>query len=324
VTEPTNPRASVLIATHNRVGRLTRCLQSLAGQEVDPTAFEVIVADDGSDDGSPAAIEALEMPFELQVLRLPKGGKSAAVNAAIERARGAVCILLDDDVIAVPGLIAAYLSEHEEHPMTLGLGSIHQQPVEGKDWYAHAFAAGWNRLYAERTGREAGWQDCFGANMSAPLAALKEAGGLRDLPTAEDIELGYRLTKVGCTPRFVPAAHVVHDDQKPSTRMLAEMRLQGRTHVEVAREHPELRPTLFPWNRHRFRGERRLRMALVRIHTPARAMATLGPLVPRRYKSLWSGLIKDVAFWRGVREVVDDAEWASLTRESQPTAEAEG
>src|ERR1700761_6933541 len=99
VTEPTQPRGSVLIAPHSRGWGITRCLRSLAAQDFDPRTFEVIVADDASTDGTPETIEALDLPFELRVLRLPKGGKSAAVNAALEQARGPVCILLDDDVI---------------------------------------------------------------------------------------------------------------------------------------------------------------------------------------------------------------------------------
>lgn len=319
-----SPQASIVIATHNRGFRLSRCVESLAAQAVDPAGFELIVADDGSDDGSPAAIEKLEVPFELRVLRLPKGGKVAAVNAAIEHARGRFCILLDDDVIAAPTLVGAYLTAHEENPMTLGLGEIYQHPVEAKDWYAQAFAKGWNRMYAERRGREAAWNDCFGANMSAPLAALKEVGGLSDLATAEDIELGYRLTKVGCVPRFVHDARVVHDDQKRSPRMLAEMRAQGKTHVEVARTHPELASTLLAWGVQRFPGEMQLRRALVRIHARPRALAAMGPAVPRRYSPLWSGLVKQVAFWEGVRSVVDDAEWATLTDEGSGTGQRAG
>jgi glycosyltransferase involved in cell wall biosynthesis len=322
MSKATKPQVSVLIATHNRGARLTRCIESLAAQDVDPEVFELIVADDGSDDGSTATIEALEVPFDLRVLRLPKGGKAAAVNAAIEHACGPICILLDDDVIAAPMLISAYMKAHEENPMTLGLGSIYQQAVEAKDWYAHAFAAGWNRIYAERTEREAAWNDCYGANMSAPLAALKEVGGLSALATAEDIELGYRLTRFGCVPRFVPDAKVTHDDQKRSTKMLAEMRLQGKVHVEVARERPELASTLLSWGDQRFRGERRLRRALVWTHTSPRFLTYLGPAVPQRYTRLLSGLIKQVAFWQGVRSAVDDAEWAILTQEPKPADEA--
>lgn len=327
MTEPSHdrPQASVVIATHNRGARLTRCVESLAAQDVDPALFELIVADDGSDDGSTAVVEALEVPFDLRVLRLPKGGKAAAVNAAIEHARGPICILLDDDVVAAPTLIRAYMDAYEENPMTLGLGSIYQQPVEAKDWYARAFAAGWNRIYAEREEREAAWNDCYGANMSAPLTALTEVGGLSELATAEDIELGYRLTKVGCVPRFVHDANVVHDDQKRSARMLAEMRMQGRVHVEVARTHPELASTLLHWGAQRFRGELRLRRALVRIDIPPRVLASIGPIVPRRYAPLWSAMVKQVAFWEGVRSAVDDAEWAILTEDGAGApAEARG
>jgi GT2 family glycosyltransferase len=322
MTADGRPQVSVLIATHNRATLLQRCATSLAAQDVDPATFEVIVADDGSDDGSPAAIEALEVPFDLRVLRLEKGGKAAAVNAAIEHARAPICVLLDDDVIAVPGLIGAYLKAYEEEPMTLGFGPIYQQPVAAKDWYAHAFAAGWNRIYAERPEREAAWNDCYGANMSAPLAALKEVGGLSALATAEDIELGYRLTKSGCVPRFVPEAKVTHDDQKRSTKMLAEMRLQGKTHIEVAREHPELASTLLDWGNQRFRGDLQIRRALVWARVPPRWLTYLGPAVPQHYTLLLSGLIKQVAFWQGVRASVDDAEWATLTAE--PASDAGG
>lgn len=320
----TTPKASVVIATYNRGARLTRCVESLAAQDVDPGTFELIVADDGSDDGSTEVVEALEVPFELRVLRLPRGGKAAAVNAAIELARGPVCILLDDDVVAAPALVSAYVKAHQENPMTLGLGSIYQQPVEARDWYARAFAAGWNRIYAERRDREAAWNDCYGANMSAPLATLTEVGGLSDLATAEDIELGYRLTKAGCVARFVHEANVVHDDQKRSAKMLAEMRMQGTVHVEVGRTNPELASTLLRWDDQRFPGELLLRRVLVQIHTPPRFLASLGPLVPSRYARFWSGLVKQVAFWEGVRSVVDDGEWSTLTGRPRASVEEHG
>ena len=48
---------AVLIASHHRRERLRRCLDALAAQTLDPGDFEVIVADDGSSDGTAAAVE---------------------------------------------------------------------------------------------------------------------------------------------------------------------------------------------------------------------------------------------------------------------------
>ena len=95
---------SVLIATRNRRDLLRRCLDSLAEQTADPARFEVIVADDGSGDGSAAMTEELETPFRLRLLRLGGGGQAAAQNAALELAEGAACLFLDDDVVASPEL----------------------------------------------------------------------------------------------------------------------------------------------------------------------------------------------------------------------------
>lgn len=96
------PRLSIIIPTHNRRDLLRRCLEYLGHQELDPAEFEVIVADDGSSDGTAEMVEGLKTAYGLSVLRLEKCGKPAARNAGIKRARGEVCLFLDDDVIASP------------------------------------------------------------------------------------------------------------------------------------------------------------------------------------------------------------------------------
>ena len=63
---------SVLIASHNRRELLRRCLDSLARQTQDPATFAVIVADDGSTDGTADMVASFEAPFRLSLLRLEK------------------------------------------------------------------------------------------------------------------------------------------------------------------------------------------------------------------------------------------------------------
>ena len=83
----------------------------------------MIVADDGSSDGSAEMLESLQTPYRLRVLRLGKGGKPAALNAALQVAEGDVCLFLDDDIIASPGLVAAHVEAHRATPKTLGWAS---------------------------------------------------------------------------------------------------------------------------------------------------------------------------------------------------------
>src|SRR6266550_3444939 len=99
------PSLSVIVASRNRRDLLRRCLDSLCRQTCDPASYEVIVADDGSTDGTAETVERLRTPFALRLLRLEQAGQAAAQNAAIEASEGEICLILDDDVIASPELV---------------------------------------------------------------------------------------------------------------------------------------------------------------------------------------------------------------------------
>ena len=172
------PVVSVLIATHERRERILRCLSALEAQDDDLDSFEVIVADDGSTDGTAAMLEELETPLRLVVLKLAQGGKAAAVNAALERAGGQVCLFIDDDIIASPALVREHRAAHESDPRTVGIGPLEQKISASADAYAKAHAARWNLRYVELSERTADWADCYGGNLSAPRDALRAVGGL--------------------------------------------------------------------------------------------------------------------------------------------------
>ncbi len=304
---------SVLIASHNRKELLRRCVDSLAAQ-TQPASFEVIVADDGSDDGTAEMVEGLRMPYRLRALRLEKGGKSAALNAAIDAAAGDVCVFLDDDVIASPELVAAYLKAHRDETL-LGVGAIVQRPPDARDWYAHAFAKAWGEHSEELAGRPARWTDCYGANFSAPRSVLREIGGFTvGLQIAEDFDIALRLCRAGCVPTYVPQAEVVHDDQKRCGRMLADARGQGIVHVELAERFPETRADLLDWHSGAGSVELAVRRLCVGLHVPPAALAWLGRFVPGEgRKMIWLHFVRRVAFWGGVRQRVGRTDWTRLT-----------
>jgi glycosyltransferase involved in cell wall biosynthesis len=314
VSDAARIELSVLIASHNRRDLLRRCLESLSRQTQDPATFEVIVADDGSSDGTAEMAEAFGAPFRLRVLRLEKGGKSAALNAAIEVAAGSACVFLDDDVVSSPELVAAHLEAHSR-PGVLGIGAIDQQPPDADDWYAHAFARAWKEHGEELAGRPARWSDCYGANFSAPRSALREIGGMTvDLDVAEDFDVALRLWDQGCTPVYLPRAHVVHDDQKGCAKMLRDARRQGSVHVELAGRYQRVAGELLDWRSGTSSHELALRRACIVLRVPPRALARLGRLFPGEgRKMIWLHFVRRLAFWRGVRQAAGRAEWARIT-----------
>lgn len=310
------PAVSVVIASRDRCRLLRRCLTALAEQDVPAGTFDVVLVDDGSRDGTGEMLESLALPYELHALRNGSTGKAEALNTGIAAARGELLLFLDDDMIASPGLVGAHLDAHREDPRTLGIGAITQRPRDGRDWYAHAFARGWNEHMADRDRERIGWADCYGANFSAPRAALDRVGGFKpELVTAEDIEMGYRLERAGYSPTYLPRAHGVHDDQKSGRRMLADQRRQGEIHAGLAARCPEMAPRLLPWSDRTFRGELGARRALLALRLPPRALAAPGALLPGAgRRMIWFHFVRRYAFWHSVRRTVDRARWRRLTR----------
>jgi glycosyltransferase involved in cell wall biosynthesis len=97
------PRISVVIPTYQRLEACRRAISSALEQEL--PALEVLVCDDGSTDGTQAALEAWagEEP-RLRYLRLARnfGAPAAARNLGTQSARGEWVAFLDDDDVWLP------------------------------------------------------------------------------------------------------------------------------------------------------------------------------------------------------------------------------
>ena len=315
MSEGQRPELSVLIASHNRRGLLRRCLDSLATQVGTHGEFEVIVAADGTTDGTTEMLEEYEAPFQLRVLRLQKGGKAAAVNAAIESAEGSVCLFLDDDVVASPQLVAEHLTAHREDSRSVGIGALTQQPPDARDWFAHAYAVSWDERYRELEDKQPDWTDCYGGNLSAPRRSLLEIGGVAtDLEAVEDLDLGFRLLAAGCRPRYLPRAHGVHDDQKLRGRMLADTERFGTFCAAYAERLPATRTRLLGWFLQTTSREILLRRALLALRTPPRLLAAAGAAIPGKdRRQVWFGFVSRYTFWRGVRLGMTLERWHETT-----------
>jgi glycosyltransferase involved in cell wall biosynthesis len=314
------PNISVLIATHNRRELLDRCLSSLEAQTADPAGFEVIVANDGSSDGTAELIEQRQGPLRLRTFVLDHAGQSAALNVAIEAARGAVCIFADDDVIYTPEFVAEHLAAHEREPRTLGIGTLTMRPPPDAGWYVRTARTAWNEHYDDLAGRPARWTDCFGANFSAPRTTLLEVGGFAtDLIAADDFDVSFRLFQAGLVPTYIPLAAGEHDDDKSLERVLHDAWRQGIAYVELARRHPEAESELLDWVGFAGPKQLALRRLLIAVRMPPRPVVALGGLVPGEgRKTLWMHFVRQFAVWRSIRRQMSAERWRQVTRSEAP------
>lgn len=104
-----NPLVSIVIPTFNRKERVFQALGSVSQQTC--RAFEVIVVDDCSDDGTADAVRAASFPFPVAVVSLETNqGPAAARNAGILEAKGKYVAFLDSDDVWFPEKLARQLA----------------------------------------------------------------------------------------------------------------------------------------------------------------------------------------------------------------------
>lgn len=87
------PLVSVILPALNAAAYLDRAIESVLGQSYSP--LELIVVDDGSDDGTPGVIARYR--GRIRSVRQSRGGVSTARNRGIDLARGSLVAFIDAD-----------------------------------------------------------------------------------------------------------------------------------------------------------------------------------------------------------------------------------
>jgi len=89
-------RVSVVIAAHNEERHIEHKLRSVLGQDYPCAELQVIVASDGSSDRTVELARGVRDP-RVQVLDLPRLGKTAVLNTAVSTCRGDILVFTDAD-----------------------------------------------------------------------------------------------------------------------------------------------------------------------------------------------------------------------------------
>jgi glycosyltransferase involved in cell wall biosynthesis len=91
-------RVSVLVAAYNEQSTIVQILESVRAQVIEGIAFEVIVVNDGSRDGTLALLQSRPELYDILVDRPRNGGKGAAVISGLEAATGDYVLFQDADL----------------------------------------------------------------------------------------------------------------------------------------------------------------------------------------------------------------------------------
>ena len=221
---------SVITVTFGRLAVLRRKLESLQAQTLEPKKFELVLCVNG-DPETLATLEDLTLPFALTLVTFPETvGSARARNACVNKARGDLLYLSDDDALLHPDTLQSHLTFHQSQ-------SEPCVAVGGVEWEHEG------EVETMRPARVNYW-NLHGINSSLPKVAFEAVGGFPEWLTGyglEDVLLGYSLTKEGYKLVALPEASVRHLGANPMRGLQPDKaRSAGRNAVQVVRRYPEL------------------------------------------------------------------------------------
>jgi biofilm PGA synthesis N-glycosyltransferase PgaC len=137
---PIRPPVSIIIAVYNGEAFIEKKLRSILALDYPREQLEVLVASDGSTDQTNSIVQSFASDG-VRLLRLPRGGKSAALNAAIRVARGEILVLTDVRQLLAPDSVG-FLVESFADPsvgtasgeLMIREGATHQELDIGLYW----------------------------------------------------------------------------------------------------------------------------------------------------------------------------------------------
>ncbi len=230
------PTLSIVIPTRNTKDLTLRCLDTLFAPLIAeaPLRFEVIVVDDGSDDGTLESI-AERHPQVITLRTAQNQGFSSSANRGLHRARGAFLLLLNSDTELPAGSLDALLQavSHLEPWRILGAQLFYpngEAQWSGGSvptrWWLSALAGGFaewglwhlirsrNRPSGHREEstrlRAMGW--VTGAAMAFSAETWSRFGPLDESFSfyAQDLDFCYRVRQGGGGVAILPTFRVLH------------------------------------------------------------------------------------------------------------------
>ena len=131
-----NPEVSVIVPVYNCEKYLPEMMEGFQSQQFKD--FELLLIDDGSQDGSPALCDRFaETDARVRVVHQENGGVSRARNRGLDEARGKTIVFVDADDRILPGylqdLIRAAESLSTNRQRTLVLADYQPFSEKGKE-----------------------------------------------------------------------------------------------------------------------------------------------------------------------------------------------
>jgi GT2 family glycosyltransferase len=223
------PLIAVIILTIDQRQQTLRCLEHLLRQHDEDIDFDVLVWDNGSTDGTAAAVAstypdviARESAVNLGVA----GGRNAAAAAAIDQLEPDLLLFLDNDMVVEPGFVAELARPFMND--TVGVIGQAQAKLRLADspellndgggfrlqlWLGRTRPVGFGEVDAGQFDHPSKCICCGGAMMTR-TRVFQSLGGFDEAFNPfgpEDLDFSLRVQREGFEAWYVPQAVAYHD-----------------------------------------------------------------------------------------------------------------
>lgn len=231
---------SVVIPTYNRKDTLKEVLLSLSRQSYPEEKFEILVCDSNSSDGTAEMVKSLGIP-NLFFFSRDNKGRSGARNHGIENAKGEIVLFTDADIIADENLIMEHNRLHSQYEKIAVVGCEVKVDTFEEYLQIKGDTSRWRRLHPDNR-KELPWLYFLTGNASASRNVLLQAGKFDESFTGyghEDLELGYRLKKMGIKIKYNSRAVNFHWHPVGFDEQCGRMHLAGKSTVRFYLKHKD-------------------------------------------------------------------------------------
>lgn len=240
--DPTfTPDVSVVVALKNEISVIAHLLEALDGLEYPSEHLQIILVDDASQDGTGEYLDS-HITGAMRVLHRRAGaggGKSGALNAAIEHMTGEIVIVFDADHRPANDIIRRHVRHYMDPTVAAVQGRCRiGNPDEGA--IAGAISLEYEAGYlVNEYGRQAifGLPAYGGANCSVRATSLIRHGGWNPTSHTEDTDLTMRLVLAGEHIRYDVSAVDVEEAVTTFANYWRQRYRWARGHQKVLRDY---------------------------------------------------------------------------------------
>ena len=239
---------SVLICTYNRADYVGGSIESCLCQTFDENAFEIVVVDNNSTDGTREVVERYRQRYpNIRYVRENTQGLNMARTTGAETANGKYIAYLDDDARADPGWLASLLAAFEEHsprPVCVGGRVLLDWGGPRPGWFPrefdslHAFVDHGKEGFYLRPATRGHF--LIGTNMAFLRNTVLELGGFRTHTgrlkrrtiSGAETEMINRLLRAGLPVFYSPdpiVNHIVVPERRTRRFLIRRVRGDGAT-----------------------------------------------------------------------------------------------